>query len=100
MVGADGPRMATGPILGNEDARALGVRVEILRWLVLVLVACIVAAQVAVSGTIGWVRLVVPQMARMLAGPDHRVMMPAALLVGTLYLLAIRHDFRAQALRS
>lgn len=75
--------------LGDEDARALGVRVEGLRWLVLVLVACIVAAQVAVSGAIGWVGLVVPHMARMLVGPDHRVMMPVALLVGALYLLMI-----------
>lgn len=75
--------------LGDEDARALGVRVEGLRWLVLVLVACIVAAQVAVSGAIGWVGLVVPHMARMLVGPDHRAMMPVALVIGALYLLVI-----------
>lgn len=75
--------------LGDEDARALGVNVEPLRWLALVLVSCIVAAQVAVSGIIGWVGLVVPHMARMLVGPDHRVMMPASLLIGALYLLII-----------
>lgn len=75
--------------LGDEEARALGVRVEGLRWLVLVLVACIVAAQVAVSGAIGWVGLVVPHMARMVVGPDHRVMMPVSMLIGALYLLAI-----------
>ncbi|SCB44679.1 FecCD family ABC transporter permease [Rhizobium multihospitium] len=75
--------------IGDEDARALGVNVEPLRWLILVLVSCIVAAQVAVSGIIGWVGLVVPHMARMLVGPDHRVMMPASLLIGALYLLII-----------
>lgn len=75
--------------LGDEDARALGVRVDRLRWLVLMLVACIVAAQVAVSGTIGWVGLVVPHLARMLVGPDHRVMMPVSLIIGALFLLAI-----------
>lgn len=75
--------------LGDEDARALGVNVEPLRWLVLVLVSCIIAAQVAVSGIIGWVGLVVPHMARMLVGPDHRVMMPASLIIGALYLLII-----------
>jgi iron complex transport system permease protein len=75
--------------IGDEDARALGVRVEPLRWLILVLVSSIVAAQVAVSGIIGWVGLVVPHIARMLVGPDHRVMMPAALLIGALYLLVI-----------
>jgi len=75
--------------IGDEDARALGVNVEPLRWLILILVSCIVAAQVAVSGIIGWVGLVVPHMARMLVGPDHRVMMPASLLLGALYLLVI-----------
>lgn len=75
--------------IGDEDARALGVNVEPLRWLILVIVSCIVAAQVAVSGIIGWVGLVVPHMARMLVGPDHRVMMPASLLIGALYLLII-----------
>ncbi len=75
--------------IGDEDARALGVNVEPLRWLTLILVSCIVAAQVAVSGIIGWVGLVVPHMARMLVGPDHRVMMPASLIIGALYLLII-----------
>jgi iron complex transport system permease protein len=75
--------------MGDEDARTLGVNVEPLRWLVLALVSYIVAAQVAVSGIIGWVGLVVPHIARLLVGPDHRVMMPASLLLGALYLLAI-----------
>ena len=75
--------------MGDEDARTLGVNAEPLRWLVLVLVSAIVAAQVAVSGIVGWVGLVVPHMARMLVGPDHRVMMPASLILGALYLLII-----------
>ncbi|MDE1991476.1 MAG: iron ABC transporter permease [Rhizobiaceae bacterium] len=75
--------------IGDEDARALGAKVESLRWMILILVSCIVAAQVAVSGIIGWVGLVVPHMARMLVGSDHRVMMPASLLIGSLYLLII-----------
>lgn len=75
--------------MGDEDARTLGVNAEPLRWLVLVFVSAIVAAQVAVSGVIGWVGLVVPHMARMLVGPDHRAMMPASLILGGLYLLII-----------
>lgn len=75
--------------LGDEDAAALGVRVERLRWFILILVSVIVAVQVAVSGIIGWVGLIVPHMARMLVGPDHRVLMPASLLIGGIYLLLI-----------
>ena len=72
--------------MGDENARTPGVNAEPLRWLVLVFVSAIVAAQVAV---IGWVGLVVPHMARMLVGPDHRAMMPASLILGRLYLLII-----------
>jgi iron complex transport system permease protein len=74
---------------GDEEARALGVRVEPLRWLILILVSAVVAAQVAVSGIIGWVGLIVPHMARMLVGSDNRVMMPTSLIIGALYLLVI-----------
>jgi iron complex transport system permease protein len=75
--------------LGDEDAAALGVRVEYLRWLILCLVTVIVAAQVAVSGVIGWVGLIVPHMARTLVGPDHRSMLPASVLIGATYVIVI-----------
>jgi iron complex transport system permease protein len=75
--------------LGDDDARALGINVGLLRWFVLILVSVIVAAQVAVSGVIGWVGLVVPHMARMLVGPDHRLMLPASVILGGLYLLVV-----------
>lgn len=48
--------------MGEQDARALGVAVQPLRWLVLSLCAAIVAAQVAVSGSIGWIGLVIPML--------------------------------------
>lgn len=75
--------------IGDEEARALGLQVDRLRWSVLALVAMIVAAQVAVSGIIGWIGLVVPHMARIWVGPDHRAMMPASLLIGAFFLLVI-----------
>ncbi len=54
--------------LGETDAEALGVNVEALRWGLMGLVAVMVAAQVSVSGGVGWVGLIVPHMARMLVG--------------------------------
>lgn len=75
--------------MGDEDARALGVPVAGLRWLLLVLTALIVSAQVAVSGMIGWVGLVVPHLARMLVGADHRVLLPASALLGGTFLLLV-----------
>ncbi|HEY4133326.1 MAG TPA: iron ABC transporter permease [Gemmatimonadaceae bacterium] len=75
--------------LGDADAKALGVRVDALRWSVLTLVTLLVAAQVAVSGTIGWVGLVVPHLARRLVGPSHEDLLPASALLGAIYLLAV-----------
>jgi iron complex transport system permease protein len=75
--------------LGDVDAAALGVRCSRLRWSIIALVSLIVAAQVAVSGIIGWVGLIVPHFARMMVGPDHRRLLPAAALIGAIFLLAM-----------
>ncbi|MDO5706687.1 MAG: iron ABC transporter permease [Paracoccus sp. (in: a-proteobacteria)] len=75
--------------MGDEDARTLGVSVARLRWLLLILTAAIVASQVAVSGMIGWVGLVVPHIARLLVGPDHRRLLPVSALTGGLFLLVV-----------
>jgi iron complex transport system permease protein len=72
--------------LGDEDARALGVSPQATRWCLLVAVAVMASASVAVSGSIGWVGLVVPHMARPFTGSDHRRLLPAAALIGAIYL--------------
>jgi len=75
--------------LGDEEAEALGIRVGINRWLVLICVTMISSALVSVCGVIGWVGLVVPHIGRMVVGPDHRVLLPASALFGAIYLLVI-----------
>jgi iron complex transport system permease protein len=75
--------------LGDEDAASLGIRVEPLRWTILGACCLIVAGQVAVSGVVGWVGLVVPHIARMIVGADHRRLLPAAMLVGAGYMVAV-----------
>ncbi len=52
-------------------------------------VALIVAAQVAVSGGIHWVGLIVPHLARMIVGPDHTKLLPASAFLGGIYLLVM-----------
>jgi iron complex transport system permease protein len=73
--------------LGESDLRALGIDASALRWGIVALVALLVAAQVSVSGGVGWVGLVVPHIARMLVGPEHSRLLPASALLGGLYLL-------------
>jgi iron complex transport system permease protein len=73
--------------LGERAARHVGVDVERLRVLMLVVIALLTAAAVAVSGIILFVGLVVPHVVRMIAGPGHRVLLPASALAGALALV-------------
>jgi iron complex transport system permease protein len=73
--------------LGDSDASALGVRVHLTRWTLLTLVALMVGAQVAVSGGIGWVGLMIPHLGRLLSGPDHRSLLPTSALLGAIFTL-------------
>lgn len=75
--------------LGEEDARALGVRTERVKGAVIVCTTLITAAAVSVCGIVGWVGLVIPHLSRMIVGPDHRVLIPAAMSIGAAYLLFI-----------
>ena len=68
--------------LEERDARGLGVSVTALRRGVLLCCAVLVAAQVAVSGSIAWVGLVIPHLARLLVGADHRRLLPTAFWLG------------------
>ncbi len=74
--------------LGDRAARHLGVNVERLRLGSIVLVALLTAAAVSFCGVIGFVGLVVPHLVRMVAGPKHRVLVPASALGGAVLLLA------------
>ena len=75
--------------MGDEEARSLGIRTELLKGIVIVCTTLITAASVSVCGIVGWVGLVVPHLGRMLVGPDHRALLPATLSNGATYLLFI-----------
>jgi len=74
-------------LLGETEALHLGFDVERTKRLIVVLVALAVGATVALTGVIGFVGLVVPHLIRLLVGPDHRVLLPAAMLLGAALLL-------------
>lgn len=73
--------------LGEESAQQLGVNAERLKRRVFAGAALLTSAVVAFVGPIGFVGLIVPQVIRMMAGPDHRVVIPAAALGGGAFLL-------------
>lgn len=76
-------------VLGENEAGHLGFNVEQLKKLTIVFTSMAIGAAVAVSGIIGFVGLVVPHLARLLLGSDHRRLLPSSILLGsTLILLA------------
>jgi iron complex transport system permease protein len=83
--------------LGDADAQALGLNVSMLRWVLMALVAVIVAAQVSVSGGVGWVGLIVPHLARLMVGPDHTRLLPVSAILGGIYLLLMDDIARSAA---
>lgn len=72
--------------LGDARAAAIGVDVHRLRIRLFVVVAFLTAAAVAFVGTIGFVGLVAPHIARMLVGEDQRVLLPMAAIVGAIIM--------------
>jgi iron complex transport system permease protein len=73
--------------LGEEGAARLGVPVEREKRRIIALGALLTAAAVSVSGLIGFVGLIVPHAVRLLCGPDHRLLLPAAALGGAAFLV-------------
>jgi iron complex transport system permease protein len=69
-------------LLGEREARHLGVDVERLQRRTVLLTALGVGAAVALSGVIGFVGLVVPHLVRLAGGPDHRLVLPGAMALG------------------
>ena len=74
-------------LLGESEANHLGVNVEGLKRELVFCTALGVGAAVAAAGMIGFIGLVVPHLVRLLAGPDHRVLLPASVLAGASLLL-------------
>ena len=75
--------------LGEQEAKTLGANVQLLRGVCIVCSTLLTAGAVCISGTIGWIGLVVPHFGRMIAGADNRGLLPAAGLIGGIFLLAV-----------
>jgi iron complex transport system permease protein len=72
---------------GEERAHHLGVNVQKRKLIILTAGSILTGAAVAVSGTIGFVGLVIPHLSRLLWGPDHRHLLPLSILTGSGFLI-------------
>lgn len=75
--------------MGDDEAKALGVPVEKIRFILILFATIISALTVVMAGIIGWVGLVIPHITRMITGPDNKKLLPACALIGAAYLTAV-----------
>lgn len=73
--------------LGDDEAKSLGVSVLFSRWLILILCTFIISIQVAVSGCIGWIGLIIPHAARLLVGKNHQQILPISFWLGGSFMI-------------
>jgi iron complex transport system permease protein len=83
--------------MGEEEAQALGVDTGRLRTIIVICCTMITASSVCISGTIGWVGLVIPHVSRVMVGPNHKRLLPVSLLMGAIFLLFIDNIARVAA---
>lgn len=81
--------------LGEEEARSVGMNLELYKFVFIVTATLVASAVVAVAGIIGLVGLIVPHMVRMVFGPDHRILIPLSVTVGASFLVLVDDVARA-----
>ncbi|KNZ40735.1 FecCD family ABC transporter permease [Acetobacterium bakii] len=75
--------------LGETEARSLGINVKTTRRIVIICATLLTASSVCISGTIGWVGLVVPHLGRLMVGPNNMKLLPVSFVLGGIFLLII-----------
>jgi len=75
--------------LGEDEGKTLGLETGKLRLAVIICSSLLTAGAVSVSGLIGWVGLIVPHLARMLVGPNYKVLLPVSIAIGSVYMLLV-----------
>lgn len=73
--------------VGEDNARHVGVNVKRVKLVILITVSALIGVCVSISGTVSFVGLVMPHIARMLVGPNHKRLLPASLFAGAIFLL-------------
>ncbi|WP_018305398.1 FecCD family ABC transporter permease [Desulfitobacterium hafniense] len=81
--------------MGDDEAKTLGIETKQLRRLVIVCSTLLTAASISIGGLIGWVGLVIPHLMRRLVGPDNKVLIPATVMGGGVFLLLVDNVARS-----
>lgn len=75
--------------LGEEEAGSLGINTKMIRGLAIICSTIATACAVCISGTVGWIGLVVPHICRMMVGPDNTRVIPLSIFAGASFMLFV-----------
>jgi len=75
--------------MGESEAKSLGANIVVVRNIAIACATLMTASSVCISGTIGWIGLVIPHFARMIVGPNNTKLIPTAGLMGGIFLLVV-----------
>lgn len=74
---------------GEEEAKALGINTSKIRLVIIICSTLLTASAVSIAGIIGWIGLIIPHIARLVVGPNYKVLLPASMLIGSTFLLLV-----------
>ena len=76
-------------VLGEKEAVSLGANVKKIQLTVLIISTFLTATTVSVSGTIGFVGLIIPHISRKIVGPNHLRLLPLCVLIGGIFMMLV-----------
>jgi len=75
--------------LGDEEAKALGVNVVLLKIVAIFFATLLSALSVVLAGVIGWIGLIIPHITRLIFGADNQIVLPMSALIGAIFLVVV-----------
>ena len=75
--------------MGNNEAKMLGANVKLIKTILIICSTLLTAGAVCVSGTIGWVGLIIPHLARLLVGSSNKRIVPVSIILGGIFMLLV-----------
>lgn len=74
---------------GEVEAKTLGMNIRVIHKLIIIFTSLLTASAVSISGTVGWIGLVIPHLGRLSVGSDHTKLLPITVLLGAIFMLII-----------
>lgn len=74
---------------GDEEAKSLGVDTKKMRIVTIICATMLTASSVAIAGMISWIGLIIPHIARLIVGPNYKVLLPVSIIIGSGFLLLV-----------